>query len=443
MSNQICSEPLVWTCKACGHSFHEAEWESSHRKCPACNKTKGRWKCSLCQEDFPQPALGQAHPCYREETESIDVGSKPQPALSKLKVRLLGRFPWLLAAGALAILLVVAGSVWLKTTGNFSSRAARESTPKSPAETESRLPAYEFALYENRAFDFRVEYPLGLLFPRGDPEDPDGARFVSQDETISLVVHGSVNAPPLSLNQAMEKETSSFENPSREVLTKEKGSDYFLMEAREGNRNQVLKQILRNGKWRKLRLAYPSERRSQIAGIVQRVTASFRATDAVMERPKMYFFYHPDLKRIYDSEFFDGEKKIGVPPESGPFVYQPDSDFVRISNMNRNRMFGNTYGGVFYEGKAVPGQVYVFRNDFFTGSWRRLSNQEAISLLRENGISVPKSSSDSSGSGTDSGSPTRASSTVPQGNRKVSKLLKLPEYTGTPHTDQLDRPTTP
>lgn len=32
---------------------------------------------------------------------------------------------------------------------------------------------------------------------------------------------------------------------------------------------------------------------------------------------------------------------------------------------------------------------------------------------------------------------------APQGNRRLSKLLKLPEYTGTPHTDQLDRPTTP
>ena len=60
-----CTELLVWTCKACGHSFHEEEWAKADRKCPACQRDTGNWKCTLCQETFNQPALSAIHPCRR------------------------------------------------------------------------------------------------------------------------------------------------------------------------------------------------------------------------------------------------------------------------------------------------------------------------------------------------------------------------------------------
>ena len=63
--SQTCSEPLVWTCKSCGHSFHEKEWAKADRKCPACQRGAGNWKCTLCQETFNQPALSAIHPCRR------------------------------------------------------------------------------------------------------------------------------------------------------------------------------------------------------------------------------------------------------------------------------------------------------------------------------------------------------------------------------------------
>ncbi len=63
-----CSEPLVWICSSCGHSFHEKEWISAFRKCPACTRTLGSWKCTLCQETFNQPALSTKHPCRRDSS---------------------------------------------------------------------------------------------------------------------------------------------------------------------------------------------------------------------------------------------------------------------------------------------------------------------------------------------------------------------------------------
>jgi hypothetical protein len=58
-----CSEPLVWTCKACGHSFHTDEWQAHGRQCPACNAHEGSWHCGKCQAGFTQPSLGSEHPC--------------------------------------------------------------------------------------------------------------------------------------------------------------------------------------------------------------------------------------------------------------------------------------------------------------------------------------------------------------------------------------------
>ena len=252
--SQTCSEPLVWTCKSCGHSFHEKEWAKADRKCPACQRDAGNWKCTLCQETFNQPALSAIHPCRRVS---------PNAAIPPAPITLGGR--------------------------------------------GSRL-------------------------------------LLCLTSLLAFCVIGAFLC-------------------------------YFLSDE----------------KWRKLRLQYPWSKASQLGEILDKVAASFAATDPVIERPKMYFFYDPDLKRIYESEFFDGDEKIGVPPDFGPFVYQPSESSVRISNMNRNRVFGKSFGGVFFDGKVVPGEVYVFQNDFLTGNWRRLSTQEAVWLLRHNGISPPKS----------------------------------------------------
>jgi len=66
VSNQLCPEPLVWTCKICGHSFHEKEWQAASRCCPACNSGSGSWKCTLCNNILAQPALGALHPCLNK-----------------------------------------------------------------------------------------------------------------------------------------------------------------------------------------------------------------------------------------------------------------------------------------------------------------------------------------------------------------------------------------
>lgn len=61
---RTCSEPLVWICHFCGHSFHEKEWDSAGQKCPACDKVAGSWRCSLCQAPLSQPSLGKSHSCH-------------------------------------------------------------------------------------------------------------------------------------------------------------------------------------------------------------------------------------------------------------------------------------------------------------------------------------------------------------------------------------------
>jgi hypothetical protein len=76
-----CSEPLVWTCKACGHSFHTDEWQAHGRQCPACSEKGGEWKCSLCMAFFSQPSLNTSHPC-RSAEHAVSAENVP-PLLDK------------------------------------------------------------------------------------------------------------------------------------------------------------------------------------------------------------------------------------------------------------------------------------------------------------------------------------------------------------------------
>lgn len=62
-----CSEPLLWICHSCGHSFHLDEWKHQGRQCPACQEKKGIWKCSLCLETFSQPTLQGERSCKRKK----------------------------------------------------------------------------------------------------------------------------------------------------------------------------------------------------------------------------------------------------------------------------------------------------------------------------------------------------------------------------------------
>ena len=97
--SQICSEPLIWNCGSCGHSFQYDEWILQGKQCPACAGTKGRWKCSLCNEPFSQPNLQACHPCKKEiakelqdqkETEAFELQAvlipPPNKELSQIQV---------------------------------------------------------------------------------------------------------------------------------------------------------------------------------------------------------------------------------------------------------------------------------------------------------------------------------------------------------------------
>ena len=87
-----CSEPFLWTCNSCAHSFHADEWQNQGRQCPACLEKSGSWKCSLCLETFSQPTLQGERQCKRKK-ENDNPGSSTR-ARSELH-------PWISAGVAL------------------------------------------------------------------------------------------------------------------------------------------------------------------------------------------------------------------------------------------------------------------------------------------------------------------------------------------------------
>lgn len=68
-----CTEPLIWACQACGHSFHAEEWQEQGRVCPACSAPRGNWHCGKCHAVFSQPFLGTEHPCLAQATSGQTV----------------------------------------------------------------------------------------------------------------------------------------------------------------------------------------------------------------------------------------------------------------------------------------------------------------------------------------------------------------------------------
>ena len=137
-----CSEPLVWTCKSCGHSFHENEWRKSERTCPACEKSQGVWKCSLCQATLPQPALGNIHPCHSGSATSKNISCTDNFFSSKRTF----------ISGFIAFVFFTAliGSAFLLSKCNKTNSAASSSLPLAPqtTKTEVNMPLEEYVCNE-------------------------------------------------------------------------------------------------------------------------------------------------------------------------------------------------------------------------------------------------------------------------------------------------------
>ena len=142
-----CTEPLVWTCKACGHSFHAEEWQSHGRQCPACTEKRGEWKCSLCLGSFTQPALQGPHPCKKGAAEN-GLTSSPAPSMPRT-ITLPG---WLSLKNAVFLLggLVILGLAYLlisiRITQNRQEKSQQLSALFAGAQQSSASGNYDKAI---------------------------------------------------------------------------------------------------------------------------------------------------------------------------------------------------------------------------------------------------------------------------------------------------------
>jgi hypothetical protein len=136
----FCSEPLVWICRSCDHSFHAEEWTTAGKKCPACETREGQWRCSLCQEFFYQPVIGATHPCLKKVSHISPLFFDSE---NKTKARLWYGTSILVALIIVyAIILVFAPSepspALPKETRTTNSRGATSQT-ESAAATEEQV----------------------------------------------------------------------------------------------------------------------------------------------------------------------------------------------------------------------------------------------------------------------------------------------------------------
>jgi len=191
-----CSEPLVWTCKGCGHSFHTDEWQAHGRQCPACTEKRGEWKCSLCLGSFSQPALQAPHPCKkdRKPTANMVNGFPSTFVQDKWKIKgplffkktkavniaFLG-FLFLGLSGALALFLIT-------DKKNSFELAKAHNQPRNWGATQATSLQNDDKLYEmafellNRKTSFRA------FLKRNEFSPPEGKKITYSLEGPDLVV---------------------------------------------------------------------------------------------------------------------------------------------------------------------------------------------------------------------------------------------------------------
>jgi len=160
-----CTEPLVWTCKGCGHSFHTNEWQTHGRQCPACTEKRGEWKCSLCQADFKQSYLGTTHPCFSKGAAPTPYGPSPQPFPVRNRSRNVTKI--VLCALGVVLILVLLG-ITLKENGPTRIQQKTPITESASGATSKQLEtrplipiADRSTLYNDEAFTRQLKQVCG------------------------------------------------------------------------------------------------------------------------------------------------------------------------------------------------------------------------------------------------------------------------------------------
>jgi len=195
--SQTCSEPLVWTCKACGHAFQEKEWMEAGRSCPVCENKAGHWKCSLCQSDFRQPSLGKEHACLKRISPAIST--KPAQNLIWRK------YAKQIGFASFAVALGLCFFWWKRSGGQEESSVKHHAESPAPKITEQAQPESTKNTQQEEAHITIIWSPLLDYRLIKDEEAGSNYFFLLWSSSSSRAAHkanfaylGLIHEPPFS-----------------------------------------------------------------------------------------------------------------------------------------------------------------------------------------------------------------------------------------------------
>jgi len=195
--SQTCSEPLVWTCKACGHAFKEKEWIEAGRSCPVCENKAGHWKCSLCQRDFRQPSLGKEHTCLKINSPAIST---------KLGLHLIwSKYAKHIRFASFAFVLGLCFVWWKRSGGEEESSVKHHDESPAPIITEQAQPESTKNTQQEEAHITIIWSPLLDYRLIKDEEAESNYFFLLWSSSSSSAAHkanfaylGLIHDPPFS-----------------------------------------------------------------------------------------------------------------------------------------------------------------------------------------------------------------------------------------------------
>ncbi|MDB5034557.1 MAG: hypothetical protein JWQ98_1798 [Chlorobi bacterium] len=129
--------------------------------------------------------------------------------------------------------------------------------------------------YRNAGCAYSIDYPDGLLYPKGEAPNGDCQVFASKDGRATLTVWGENNPLGTSLARSFATETG---RPGRRITCKTLKRNWFVISGTEGDDIFYSKSVAVAGGFRTLVLRYPAGQGATYNPIAAHIAGSLDVT---------------------------------------------------------------------------------------------------------------------------------------------------------------------
>ena len=135
---------------------------------------------------------------------------------------------------------------------------------------------HDWKTYTNVRFAYSLCYPRDLLLPRGEPDNSDGQKFVSEDGQVQALVYGSNQDPDSSIKDVYLDRLRSEAEAGAAVSYKLFKPHWFVLSGTAGDRLFFEKDVLADGVLKTFRIDYPQSQKDEWNSLAAKMSGCFK-----------------------------------------------------------------------------------------------------------------------------------------------------------------------